>query len=149
MAVFDSLNEAQFVRRAVSGDSEAFHKLFDLLAAPLAVFVERMGVSAADAEEVAADALVKVHKSLPTYRERGTKMTTWVFEIAPQLCHRLSPRHLETGRAERGVLHGVPTRQWLRIHESDCSHGRRDGRPEWALSNRSVSATATFFVCAR
>ena len=66
MAVFDSLNEAEFVRRAVSGDSEAFRKLFNLLAAPLAVFVERMGVSADDAEEVAADALVKVQKSLPT-----------------------------------------------------------------------------------
>ena len=82
MAVFDSLSEPEFVRRAVSGDSEAFRKLFNLLAAPLAVFVERMGVSAADAEEVAADALVKVHRSLPMYRERGAKMTTWVFEIA-------------------------------------------------------------------
>jgi RNA polymerase sigma-70 factor, ECF subfamily len=82
VAVFDVLNEPEFVRRAVSGDSDAFHQLFDLLAVPLAAFVERMGLSAPDAEEIAADALVKVQKSLPTYRVRGAKLTTWIFEIA-------------------------------------------------------------------
>jgi RNA polymerase sigma factor (sigma-70 family) len=82
VAVFDALNEPEFVRRAVSGDSEAFHQLFDLLAAPLAAFIERTGLSAPDAEEIAADALVKVQKALPTYRECGAKLTTWVFEIA-------------------------------------------------------------------
>jgi RNA polymerase sigma-70 factor (ECF subfamily) len=42
-----------------------------------------MGVPESDAEEIAADALMKVQKSLPKYRaDRGAKLTTWVFEIA-------------------------------------------------------------------
>jgi len=80
--VFDAVNEPDFVRRAMSGDSDAFHHLFDLLAGPLAGFIERMGVPVSDAEEIAADALIKVQKSLPKYRpHRGAKLTTWVFEI--------------------------------------------------------------------
>lgn len=80
--MFDVLNEPEFVRLAVSGDADAFHRLFGLLARPLASYIERLGIPAADAEEVAADALTKVRRSLPTYRDRGAKLTTWIFEIA-------------------------------------------------------------------
>ena len=80
--MFDVLNEPEFVRLAVSGDGDAFHRLFGLLARPLASYIERLGIPAADAEEVAADALIKVRRSLPTYRDRGAKLTTWIFEIA-------------------------------------------------------------------
>lgn len=93
--MFDPLNKPEFVRLAVSGDADAFHRLFGLLAGPLASFVERLGIPAADADEVAADALAKVQRSLPTYRDRGTKLTTWIFEIARNCAfdhHRIASR---------------------------------------------------------
>ena len=93
--MFDALNEPEFVRLAVSGDADAFHRLFGLLAAPLASYIERLGIPAADAEEVAADALAKVQRSLPTYRDRGAKLTTWIFEIARNCAfdhHRIASR---------------------------------------------------------
>lgn len=77
------LNEAAFVRRVVGGDPEAFRLLFDRLERPLTTFLERMGIRQADAEELAADALLKAHKSVHTFRsDRGAKLTTWVFQIA-------------------------------------------------------------------
>jgi RNA polymerase sigma-70 factor (ECF subfamily) len=82
VAVFDALNDPDFVQRAVSGDPEAFRQLFDALVGPVAVFIERMGLSAADAEEIAADTLIKVHRSLHAYSADGrAKLTTWIFEI--------------------------------------------------------------------
>ncbi len=83
MPAFDQLNSPEFVRRATAGEADAFRELFDTLAEPLAGFVERQGVPGPDAEEVAADALVKVNRALRTYRsDRGAKLTTWIFEIA-------------------------------------------------------------------
>jgi RNA polymerase sigma-70 factor (ECF subfamily) len=78
----DALNDPEFVRLAVSGDADAFQRLFESLARPLAEFVERQGVPPAHADEVAADALIKLKKSLPTYRDQGAKFTTWIFTIA-------------------------------------------------------------------
>jgi RNA polymerase sigma-70 factor (ECF subfamily) len=100
--VFDVLNEPEFVRLAVSGDADAFHRLFGLLARPLASYIERLGIPAADAEEVAADALAKVRRSLPTYRDRGAKLTTWIFEIARNcaLDHHRSATRRATQHAE-------------------------------------------------
>ena len=82
MVVFQALNDPAFVRRAIAGDPDAFQEIFDCLAVPLARFVEKMGLRPDDAEEVAADALAKVHRSLRGYRHRGTKLTTWIFQIA-------------------------------------------------------------------
>lgn len=93
--MFDALNEPEFVRLAMSGDADAFHRLFSLLAGPLASYIERLGTPAADAEEVAADALAKVQRALPTYRDRGAKLTTWIFEIARNCAfdhHRIASR---------------------------------------------------------
>jgi RNA polymerase sigma factor (sigma-70 family) len=79
---FERLNEPAFVARAVAGDPDAFEELFGVLAGPLAQFVERMGLSAQDAAETAADALIKVRNALPRFESRGSKLTTWIFQIA-------------------------------------------------------------------
>jgi RNA polymerase sigma-70 factor (ECF subfamily) len=99
VSTFAHLNSAEFVARATSGDSDAFHELFDALAGHLATFIERRGASASDAEEIAADAMVKVHRGLRTYRaDGGAKLTTWIFEIASRCAidhHRARARRIE------------------------------------------------------
>jgi RNA polymerase sigma factor (sigma-70 family) len=98
---FDTLNDADFVRRVTAGDSEAFRHLFAALAGHLAQFVQRTtGLDLADAEEIAADALFKAHQARHTYRaDRGAKLTTWIFEIARR-CAIDHHRGSSKGRAD-------------------------------------------------
>lgn len=71
------------MKQVVGGDVGAFRRLFDGLAVPLATFLRKMGIDPATAEELAADALLKAHKSIQTFRgDGGAKLTTWVFQIA-------------------------------------------------------------------
>lgn len=113
MANFDQLNSPEFVRRATAGDADAFRELFGALAEPLATFVERHDVPSPDAEEVAADALVKVHRALRTYRsDKGAKLTTWVFEIARRCAidyHRAQARRTAESSEIRREGERVPT----------------------------------------
>jgi RNA polymerase sigma-70 factor (ECF subfamily) len=116
VSTFARLNSPEFVSRATSGDSEAFHDLFEALAGPLANFIERRGASASDAEEIAADALVKIHRGLRTYRaDGGAKLTTWIFEIASRCAidhHRSQARRIEeqieiTRESKRAAAQGA------------------------------------------
>lgn len=79
----EHLNDKKFVRKLKAGDPEAYRALFLALFPKIVSFLVRGGMSAPDAEEVADDALLKVHKGVVKYdQSRGGKFTTWVFEVA-------------------------------------------------------------------
>jgi RNA polymerase sigma-70 factor, ECF subfamily len=81
--VFEHLNAAEFIRRVAGGDEVAFRELFEALHRHVAEFLQRRGVAELDADELAADALFKAHRSIRTFRPNGgAKLTTWIFEIA-------------------------------------------------------------------
>lgn len=80
----DDLNEKAFVKKLRQGDPRAFQVLFDRLTPKLGNFITAaFGVRQHDAEEIASDAMLKVHKSVARFDpEGGARLTTWVFEIA-------------------------------------------------------------------
>jgi len=79
----DDLNEEAFVAKIRQGDALAFQILFDRLMPKLCHFIIALfGVRQHDAEEIASDSMLKVHKSVARFNPRGgAKLTTWIFEI--------------------------------------------------------------------
>lgn len=80
----EHLNDKKFVRKLKAGDPNAFRDLYLALAPKIVSFLVRIwGMSVPDAEEVADDALLKVHRGVANFDpSRGAKLTTWVFEVA-------------------------------------------------------------------
>ncbi len=80
----DPLNDPPFVRKLMAGDAIAFSALCGALKSKLPAFIAKeIGLSYADAEEIASDVLYKIHSSINQYQPRpNVKFTTWLFQIA-------------------------------------------------------------------
>lgn len=78
------LNSETFVKRAISLDGVAFDQLCECIINPIVRFLHyQYEIAEADAEEIAADTLMKVHKALPRFNSNGgAKLSTWIFKIA-------------------------------------------------------------------
>jgi RNA polymerase sigma factor (sigma-70 family) len=82
--LFEDINSPEFVVELQKGSIPAFEKLVDRLLSPLQDFL-RLGQNLpdGDAEEMAADVLMIVHKRIGTFRHgKEAKLTTWIFTIA-------------------------------------------------------------------
>jgi DNA-directed RNA polymerase specialized sigma24 family protein len=68
----------------MAGDAIAFSALCGALKSKLPSFIAKeIGLSYADAEEVAGDVFYKIHSSINQYQPRpNVKFTTWLFQIA-------------------------------------------------------------------
>ncbi len=72
----------ELVRRAKSGDGEAFASLYDRYAMRVYRFaLARLGSPEA-AEDLLQEVCLKVVEALPRYEERGTPFGAWLFRIA-------------------------------------------------------------------
>ena len=80
----DELNSEEFVKRARSLDPAAFDQLCKCIVPRLVRYlVHEREINRADAEELASDTLLKVHKGLPKFNYNGgAKLSTWIFKIA-------------------------------------------------------------------
>lgn len=93
------------VARAQSGDRAAFAALVRRYAAPLAHFCQRMTGSAEDGEDLAQEALVRLHRHLPRLAPQA-RFSTVLFAIA----RNLTLNHLrDSGRRGRGKSHTLDT----------------------------------------
>jgi RNA polymerase sigma factor (sigma-70 family) len=71
-----------FISRLRSGEPQAFSDLFQFITPKLRDFlVSKFGLSEVDAEELTADAMVKVHSSISNFRTGEAKLKTWIFKI--------------------------------------------------------------------
>jgi RNA polymerase sigma-70 factor (ECF subfamily) len=80
----NELNDENFVQRLITGDPSAFQVLFNQIVPKLCAFIERdFDVTHHDAEELAVDTMVKVHKAVADFMpNKDAKLTTWIFKIA-------------------------------------------------------------------
>jgi RNA polymerase sigma factor (sigma-70 family) len=80
----EEMNSEGFVKRAKSLDGLAFDQLCECIINPIVRFVHHQyEILEADAEEIAADTLMKVRKNLPRFDVNGgAKLSTWIFRIA-------------------------------------------------------------------
>ena len=78
------LNGHEFIAKLKAGDNEAFGTLFTRLLPKLSYFISKwFNIDPREAEELASDALAKVHRSVPGFDPRkGAKLTTWIYTIA-------------------------------------------------------------------
>lgn len=76
-------NSDAFVARLRAGDGKAFADLLTCLVPKLCRYLSHdFQLSEQDAEDVALDAMVKVHNSVAQFNPRGgAKLSTWVFRI--------------------------------------------------------------------
>lgn len=116
----EHLNDKKFVRKLKAGDPTAFRVLYLSLVSKIVSFLMRsLGMSAPDAEEVADDALLKVHRGVANFDpSRGVKLTTWVFEVAKNAgidhyrkVKRRSGDERETSADEPGEYVGGPRKK--------------------------------------
>src|SRR5258706_16301264 len=77
--------DAALMLRVKRGDTEAFAALVDKYKQPVMNLVARMLRDATEAEDVAQNVFVQVHKSAHRYKV-SAKFTTWLFTIARNLC---------------------------------------------------------------
>lgn len=98
----DQLNDAKFVKRLIAGDEAAFATFFDVMAPRLSRYIGKLiGVEQSDAEELASDALFKIHNSVGTFDpNRGAKLTTWAHQIA----HNTAVDHYRRSKNLKGKL---------------------------------------------
>ena len=80
----EEINSDAFIRNLKEGDEQAFSDLFNLIVPKLCNFLSgKFKMSDRDGEEAAADAMIKVNKSIKNFNPRGgAKLSTWIFRIA-------------------------------------------------------------------
>ena len=66
-------------------DRGAFGRLFQYFAPRIVSFMERSGVSAAEAEEISQDTMVAVWRKAALYDPAQAGVSTWVYTIARNL----------------------------------------------------------------
>ena len=74
-------DDAELVREALLGDTEAFGTLVEKYRVRLYRFVERYTNDAEDARDVTQEVFLKVHAALDSYDSKY-KFSTWLFRIA-------------------------------------------------------------------
>lgn len=140
---FDALNNDPFIERLRSGDADAFRVLFTLLLPKLCVFLSReFKFSESDAEEVAADAMTKVHSAITSFnRHGGAKITTWVFQVTKNTAIDFVRQQLNQSQKQRNVqlddaaaqrVGYIIAEEWLREQSArgDTCPGNRTAPPD-------------------
>lgn len=74
-------SEHDLIRRARSGDEEAFAELVMMHADRVVGALRRFGVDAGDAEEVAQEVFLRAWRGLSGFEERA-QVSTWLYRIA-------------------------------------------------------------------
>jgi len=77
--------EARLVRRARTGDQQAFAELVALYQDKLYHMAFRMLGNRQEAEDVTQEAFLRVYRNLDRFDE-GQKFSTWIYRIATNLC---------------------------------------------------------------
>jgi RNA polymerase sigma-70 factor, ECF subfamily len=73
--------EHDLIRRARSGDEDAFAELVELHAPRVHGALRRFGLGAAEADEVAQEVFLRAWRGLPRFEERS-QFSTWLYRIA-------------------------------------------------------------------
>ena len=116
-------------------DKAAYGRLFQYFAPRLIGFMERSGVGAADAEEIAQDTLVTVWRKAELYDPRQAAVSTWIFTIARNL--RVDMARRVTRRRNGAAAMGEPEIELVDSAETEAIAGERDAKVRDAMSRLS------------
>lgn len=128
-----NLRDADLIKRAQKGDSEAFATLFQLHKMRVYSLCFRMTNNTAEAEDLTQEAFLQVFRKLSTFRG-DSALSTWLYRIAVNtvLMHhrrrsaRLFSMDEPSGRSDEGA--SVPR-----------EYGTRDGRLETSVTRIALT----------
>jgi len=106
-------SDESLVARAVVGDERAFTALVDRHQDRLFRFLRfALQVERAEAEDLAQEIFIQVHRALPSFEGRS-RFQTWLFGIAKNICRRRGshPCWSPDAQADDGALLDVPDQQ--------------------------------------
>lgn len=79
------MNEFQVIKQVISGNKQAFEKLVLRYQTPLLLYLGRMGMVQADAEELAQETFIRAFRHLSRFDPQQAQFSTWLFTIARRL----------------------------------------------------------------
>jgi RNA polymerase sigma-70 factor (ECF subfamily) len=99
------LDERALIERCRTGDDSAFSELVDRYKNLVYGIVTRMVSDRAQADDLAQEVFLKVHRGLPYFRGEA-RLSTWIYRIVSNVCTENRSRHsrevpLEDGRDDR------------------------------------------------
>ncbi|MBI3457207.1 MAG: sigma-70 family RNA polymerase sigma factor [Candidatus Rokubacteria bacterium] len=99
-----ALGERRFVERLRAGDARAFEELVRTYQHRVFGVAARMLGNASEAEEVAQEVFLRVHRAVGEFRGEA-KLSTWLYAITSRLClTRLAESERRLGREGEEVL---------------------------------------------
>ena len=146
--------DAALMLRVKQGDTEAFAALVDKYKQPVMNLVYRMLHDATEAEDLAQNVFVQVHKSAQRY-EVSSKFTTWLFTIARNLClneiRRRNRHPAESIEAPHPDQEDQPLRQFedkkTFSPPESLLHGELEEKIEQALAELPENQRTAILLC--
>jgi len=120
---------------AQNRDKAAYGRLFQYFAPRLVGFMERGGVGATDAEEIAQDTMVTVWRKAELYDPAQAAVSTWIFTIARNL--RVDMARRATRRRNGAAAMGQPEEELVESAETQTLAVEREARVREALGQLS------------
>lgn len=117
------MNEQETLKKALSGDINAFQSLFSTFQQPLKSYLYRLLANRNDAEDLTHDAFIKAFEKLATFKGESS-LKTWVFQIATHLSYTYLARQKRwtpdvSAQAKRLVLENEELRnQIVHVHQT-------------------------------
>src|SRR3954452_6 len=101
----NDFDERALVERCRAGDDIAFSELVDRYKNLVFAIVNRMVNDGSQADDLAQEVFLKVHRGLPYFRG-DARLSTWIYRIVANVCSEVRSRRtfelpLETGTEDR------------------------------------------------
>jgi RNA polymerase sigma-70 factor (ECF subfamily) len=110
--------DAALMLRVKNGDMEAFTQLVDKYKQPIMNLAYRMLGDATEAEDLAQNVFVQVHRSSERYKV-ASKFSTWLFTIARNLClNEIRRRSRHPAQSMDAPHPHHPDQPWHQIEDS-------------------------------
>src|SRR4026207_1774900 len=118
MADFD---ERELIERCRAGDDSAFGELVDRYKNLVYAMVCRMVPDRSQADDLAQDVFVKVHRGLPYFRG-DARLSTWIYRIVSNVClqdHGRAPKTAPLDEERGAGALAVADRQFTDLEVRD------------------------------
>lgn len=146
--------DAALMLRVKQGDCRAFALLVDKYKQPVMNLAWRMLRDATEAEDLAQNVFLQVHKSAARY-EVSSKFATWLFTIARNLClNELRRRARHPAESLDAPHPEQPDQPWQQVEDKkgfsppECLlHGELVGKIEEALAELPENQRTAILLC--
>lgn len=98
------MDDFQVIKQVISGNKQAFEKLVLRYQTPLLLYLGRMGMVQAEAEELAQETFLRAYRHLGRFDPQLAQFSTWLFTIARRLgINAMARRRVKTYSLEDNV----------------------------------------------